>query len=168
MNLRRKEKLLEKYLLEKKENHYRLAYSYLRNKEDSLDVIQESIYKAFKKIEQLKDVKIINSWFYKILTNTCLDLIKKNKKTLLLGEEFLEEKMPSVYDKYEEVDLTRALDNLPIETNTIIKLKVFEDFSFDEIGLITQRNVNTVKSQFYRGLKQLKGSLKNYGGDFDE
>jgi len=52
---RNKEKLLTLCITDNKENIYRLAYSYVKNKEDALDVVQESIYKALSSIGLLKN-----------------------------------------------------------------------------------------------------------------
>lgn len=51
---RNKEKLLTLCITDNKENIYRLAYSYVKNKEDALDVVQDSIYKALSSIGLLK------------------------------------------------------------------------------------------------------------------
>ncbi len=65
--------MLQKYLLEKKDAHYRMAFSYTKNKDDALDVIQDGIEKALKSINKNGPVDNINSWFYRILINTAID-----------------------------------------------------------------------------------------------
>ena len=52
-----KRKKVEKYLIENREYYYRLAYSYVKNEADSLDIIQESIIKALTSIESLKEIE---------------------------------------------------------------------------------------------------------------
>ena len=59
--------------------HYRLAYSYVKNADDALDILQESIYKAISSIESLKDSSYIKTWFYKIIVNTSLDFLEKER-----------------------------------------------------------------------------------------
>ena len=75
-----KRKKVEKYLIENREYYYRLAYSYVKNEADSLDIIQESIIKALTSIESLKEIEKVKSWFYKIVIRTSIDYIRKNKK----------------------------------------------------------------------------------------
>ncbi|MDU4659650.1 MAG: sigma factor, partial [Clostridium butyricum] len=65
-----KRKKVEKYLIENREYYYRLAYSYVKNEADSLDIIQESIIKALTSIESLKEIEKVKSWFYKIVIRT--------------------------------------------------------------------------------------------------
>ncbi|MFF0873487.1 RNA polymerase sigma factor, partial [Bacillus velezensis] len=54
-------------ITERKEDFYRLAYSYVKNKDDALDIVQESIQKALTSVESVKNPDVIKSWFYKIL-----------------------------------------------------------------------------------------------------
>jgi len=80
MNQDNLEKRIAEYVIEYKEAHYRLAFSYVKNKEDALDVIQESICKAFVAAETLKYPNSIKTWYYRILVNTSLDLLRQRKK----------------------------------------------------------------------------------------
>ncbi|OOP66754.1 RNA polymerase subunit sigma-70, partial [Heyndrickxia oleronia] len=66
---------LTQFIIENKEDFYRLAYSYVKNSEDALDIVQESIKQALIAKDFLKDSKSIKSWFYKIFINTSLDFL---------------------------------------------------------------------------------------------
>jgi RNA polymerase sigma-70 factor (ECF subfamily) len=59
-------------------------------------------------------------------------------------------------DVYENVDLKRALDDLPVEDKAIIEMRYFEDMKLEEIAKVLEENLSTVKSRLYRGLKKLK------------
>ncbi|WP_331666942.1 sigma factor [Metaclostridioides mangenotii] len=61
-----KRKKVEAFIIENRENFYRVAYSYVRNEQDALDIIQDSIYKALNSVEILKEIKFIKTWFYRI------------------------------------------------------------------------------------------------------
>ncbi|MBO1912006.1 hypothetical protein J4G37_45340, partial [Microvirga sp. 3-52] len=56
MTKKEKFKLVEKFILENREAHYRLAYSYVRNKDTALDIVQESILKALNSIDRLDEI----------------------------------------------------------------------------------------------------------------
>ncbi|PBF40941.1 sigma-70 family RNA polymerase sigma factor [Clostridioides difficile] len=71
---------VEKYIIDNKDSFYRIAYSYTKNEEDALDVVQESMYKALYSVENIKEVNYIKTWFYKILVRTSIDFIRKNRK----------------------------------------------------------------------------------------
>ncbi|WP_256332412.1 sigma factor [Paenibacillus sp. CF095] len=62
---RKQEKLLIQYITENQERAYRMAYNYVRNKEDALDIVQDAIHKAFMYIENLKNMGSLKSWFWR-------------------------------------------------------------------------------------------------------
>lgn len=80
---KQKEKWLIKCITEHKENVYRIAFSYVKNKEDALDIVQESIYKSLCNVETIRNQESVRSWFYRVVVNTSLDFIRKHKKKLL-------------------------------------------------------------------------------------
>ena len=82
------EKLIQ-YILENQDRFYRVAYSYTRHQEDALDVVQSAVCKALEAHESIKNEDAVRTWFYRILVNECLNVIKKRKK-LLLADDALE------------------------------------------------------------------------------
>ncbi len=62
-------------------------------------------------------------------------------------------------DSYEDIDLKRALDELPYKYKTIIILRYFEDMKIEEIAAILDINVNTVKTRLYKALEKLRIKL---------
>lgn len=148
------ENLLENLILENKNGLYRLAYSYVRNKEDSLDIVQEAIYKAFKNYNPNK-VTNIRAWLYGILVNTAIDTIRKNKKYILYENKDMSEK-EIYFDNYENIDLYDVLNGLEPKYREIIVMRYFQDLKINEIAEILDLNLNTVKSRLYKGLKTLK------------
>ncbi|QUF83753.1 sigma-70 family RNA polymerase sigma factor [Clostridium butyricum] len=150
-----KRKKVEKYIIENREYYYRLAYSYVKNEADSLDVIQESIIKALISIESLKEIEKVKSWFYKIVIRTSIDYIRKNKKynDMIDISEIINN---GKSDQYKNLDLYKALDELDETYKTIIILRYFEDMKINDIADILDENPNTVKTRLYAGLKKLK------------
>lgn len=144
------------YIIKHKESHYRLAYSYVKNVDDALDIVQESIYKAFSSIDSLKTPSYIKTWFYKIIVNTSLDFLRKQKRMVVVDEEALSGYDPGTYDTYRDIDLQRALEDLPDNYRSIIVLRYFEDLKIEEIAEILDENVNTVKTRLYKSLEKLR------------
>ena len=153
------ENQLEGYIVNNKTLFYRLAYSYVKNNDDALDVVQESIYKAFASIDYLKDFSNIKTWFYRIVVNTSLDFIRKRKKEILTDKEFLLNNDTSTVDHYIDIDLERALETLAEKYRSIIVLRFFEDLKLEEIAEILDENVNTVKTRLYKALEVLRISI---------
>ncbi|WP_213996452.1 MULTISPECIES: sigma-70 family RNA polymerase sigma factor [Tepidanaerobacter] len=144
------------HIIEFKERYYRLAYSYVKNSEDAMDIVQESIYKAFSSLDSLENPSYIKTWFYRIVVNTSVDILRKRKREILANETFLSSIDEGEYDSYENFDLKTALDSLPENYRTIIILRYFEDLKLQEIADVLNENVNTVKTRLYAGLKKLR------------
>lgn len=153
------EKLI-RYILENQERFYRVAYSYTRHQEDALDVVQSAVCKALEAYESIQNEDAVRTWFYKILINECLAVLKKRKRLLLSDES--PEREEAYYEKgYEQDDdLEKELDRLETDVQVIIKLRYFEELSLKEISRITGLKLNTVKTKLYRGLKQLKENIQ--------
>ena len=116
---RKKEKELKKYIIENKESLYRFAYGYVKNQDDALDIVHDSICKSLTKIDTLKDIGNIKPWIYKIISNCAIDYIRKNKKYVINNDLDLDDSIS--YDTYENIDLQKALDELP-ENNSYITI----------------------------------------------
>ena len=144
------------YVIKYKENHYRLAYSYVHNADDALDIVQESIYKAISSLDSLKNPGYMKTWFYRILVNTSIDLLRKQKKAVLVDEEALSGYDPGVVDNYQDIDLQRALDSLPDNYRNAVVLRYFEDLKIEEVAEALNENVNTVKTRLHRSLEMLR------------
>jgi RNA polymerase sigma-70 factor, ECF subfamily len=150
-----KEQIAE-YVVKYKENHYRLAYSHVKNADDALDIVQESIYKAISSMDSLKNPNYIKTWFYRIVVNTSLDFLRKQRKVSIVGDEILENLDSGSIDEYENFDLQRALDNLPDRYRTVVILRYFEDLKIEEIAEILNENTNTIKTRLYKSLEILR------------
>lgn len=149
-------KLLESFITEHQEAHYRLAYSYVRNKENALDIVQDSILKALRSIDRLEEINYLKTWFYRIIVNTSIDFIRKHRRITVMDDDILVVHLPQLEDEMTDMDLREAIDQLPPKYKTLIILRFFEDLKIDEIAEITGHNVNTVKTRLYRALKKLR------------
>jgi len=59
---------------------YKIAYSYVKNEEDALEIIQECTYRAMLNIKSIKNIASFKYWLTRIVINCALDFIKNNKK----------------------------------------------------------------------------------------
>ena len=162
---KQKVKWLTKCVTENKENVYRIAYSYVKNKEDALDIVQESIYKSLCHVETIHNPESVRSWFYRIVVNTSLDFLRKHKKIVITDDEKLELHIEGTTDHYENLDLVKTLDELPPKYRTVIILRFFEDMKIEEVAEVLEVNVNTVKTRLYQALKLIRSSdfIQHYG-----
>lgn len=151
-------KKLSKHLIENREKFYRLSYTYVRNENDALDVVQSAMLKALENYKSIKNTSAINTWFYKILVNENLQYLKKKNREICAEDENLD--VPFFENYNENIDLYEKIKFLPTHTQTIIILHYFEDLSLEDIAKITDTNLSTVKSRLYAGLKKLKIIIK--------
>lgn len=149
---------LIKYIEDNKAKHYRMAYSYVHNQEDALDIIQDTIIKALKHVEDLKDQDYLGTWFCRILINTCKDHLKKQKQYVSIEEANLSNS--SSMDRDQVLDMEDALNKLATNEKTVVLLRYYEQLELQEIARVMEQNLSTVKSTLYRTVKKLKGLLE--------
>lgn len=150
----------EQLLIEHSDRLYRTAYLYVRNREDALDVIQETAYKAFSSISKLRNEQYFLTWITKILINCAYQVLKKRKYEIASENNI--EIFPGVMTE-ERLDLTVAIGKLPVKQQTSIILFYFYDMSLQDIAKTLEIPENTIKTYLSRGKKQLKKIL---GGSY--
>ena len=74
---------LVQFILENQESFYRIAFSYLRNKEDALDAVQNTVCKALENYQMLRKDTALKMWVYRILVNESMKIIREKKKVIL-------------------------------------------------------------------------------------
>lgn len=154
---RKKEQLVENTILAKYNSYYRLAYSYVHKESDAEDIVQNMAYNALRASKNLRHPEYVETWLYRILLNEIFRLLKQPEN--LSYEELWEtlgNETEIIEDSYADIDLLRVLDSLPAKDKLVVELRYFEDKKLEDIGLILEENVNTVKSRLYRSLKKLR------------
>ena len=150
----------EKLLLQYKSYLYKVAYTYVKDKQVALDVLQETSFKAWLNIHTLKDEEKFKPWITKILVNTALNYIKKESKVIYMEDEnsiIYSEKSISIEEK---LDLYDAIDLLKPKYKTVIILKYFDDMKIEDISYVLDVPINTVKSHLKRAKESLSDILK--------
>ena len=150
-----KEELISRMLLDNYQKYYRLAYSYVHNEDDAMDIVQEGAYKAILHADALRKEEYAGTWIYRIMMNEAVNFVRKNRRDYTE----VEEDMATVEDRYQDFDLRKAIDALPEEERAIIILRFFEDLTIEQVAQVLQKNVSTVKSRLYRILDKLKNDL---------
>lgn len=160
MTKKEKFQLVENYIVEHQNDYYRLAFSYVKNKENALDIIQDSIIKALNSIDCLEEVQYIKTWFYRIVVNTSIDFIRKHGRMQTMDDDILHSLLPEQHDLEKDYDLYEAIDHLKEPYKTIIVLRYFEDLKIDEIAEVQQENTNTIKTRLYAALRKLRVNME--------
>ncbi|MBR7147900.1 MAG: sigma-70 family RNA polymerase sigma factor [Firmicutes bacterium] len=155
-----KRHLLETFLNDNLDRAYRLAYTYTKEAAAAEDVVSDSVVKALANIDTLQKPEMIKSWFFRIVVNTALSWLRKEKRLVYFeGPEQMEQILPGKEDS-SDLTITEFLDLLEPKYRTVIVLRFFEDLSLQEIAEVTGENLNTVKTRLYRGLKLLRMEME--------
>ncbi len=142
---------------------YRIAYYYMRNRQEAEDAVQDAVLKAYEKKHQLKDKDKFRPWMLQILVNCC----KKRMKKWFIREEDIEEitlSQERQYAKEEDFALSAAVKQvffqLEEEDRLIVGMSLFGGYKGEEIAVILGKNHNTVRSRYCRALQKMKRELE--------
>lgn len=149
------EKLMNLY----KEYLYKMAFLYVKNEHDALDIYQETVYKSYINISKLRDANFFKTWITKILIN---NVNMKNRHYNKFQDEQVEDYIGDIsYSNIEEnIDLYDAIDSLEEKYKTPVILQYFHDLTIPQIAQIMECNENTIKSYIRRAKKKLYDILK--------
>ena len=151
-----KRDMVTTFIIDQQKNLYRFAYSYVRNIDTAMDLVQDMTIKAIHKANGLRDEATVKGWIYRILDNECLMYLRKQKKM-----EFVEYVDEMNEGKLEDESINNVIDNLPSNLRAIIFLKFQEDMTIKEIATILGENENTIKSRYYKALKLLRIEMED-------
>lgn len=142
---------------------YRMAYVYVKNKDDALDLVQEVAYQSFKNIGALKQPEYFKTWLMKITMNCALALINRNKKVIPLHADFDMHMGADDEDIALTISLNNVMDILKEDEKSVILLKYYDDRTLKEISEILDIPLGTAKSVLYRALDKLRQTIKEVG-----
>ena len=149
---------------------YSIAFRYLRNQEDAMDVLQESFIKIYRHLNKFNFESSFDTWVYRIVINACNDHLKKAKGRPPV-ENYYNEHEPNyqksiadkalqpdekLIEKEEAAYILECLDKLQLEQKEILILRDIQEFSYDEISELLKINIGTVKSRISRARENLK------------
>ncbi|AIQ63732.1 RNA polymerase sigma factor [Paenibacillus stellifer] len=147
---------------EQKRILYGIAYSYLRNEADALEMLQEATCRAWIKRGSLKDSGRFAPWIIRILINCCNDELKRRSRIVPSGQE-VEDSGSTVMTSDRKLDMERALDAVKPKYRQVLVLKYYRDLTIPEIAEILDRPEGTVKTWMNKGLKQLREHMRRKG-----
>ena len=141
---------------------YRVAYSWCRNAALADDLVQETLIKAYRKADQLRDPKASQSWLFSILSNCYNDHFRRNRETedidnIVLVEDNTPESETGELQIVAKVRKAVALlSEGQRQTMTLVDL---EGFSYIEVSQILDIPIGTVMSRLCRARNALKERL---------
>jgi RNA polymerase sigma-70 factor (ECF subfamily) len=139
---------------------YRLAHITSRDPEDAADALQEALLSAHRSAPRFRHDASVSSWLYRIVVNSCLDRLRRNKSH---PTSALEDDACHVGDPTPRVDtalvVERALMRLPVEQRAAVVAVDMQGFSVAETARLLGVAEGTVKSRCSRARAKLAETL---------
>ena len=143
-----------------------VCMKYFNSKSEAEDALQDGFIKVFQNLKAFSGNGSLEGWIRRIIVNTSLDAIRKNKKlqlnTPIENVEFSLHSNNNTLKSLEAEDLLKILDTLPLGYKTVFNLYAIEGYSHKEIADELNININTSKSQLSRARKVLQNLVDKY------
>lgn len=156
-----------------------VVYNMLSNKEDAMDIVQESFIKAFTSIKSFRGNSAFYTWLYRIAVNRSITFLKRSRMRRFFSFENMEEELGSseIVDKLVERQgngrraalvselrdkLNEAVQSLSVNHRTVVVLYEIDGMSHAEIAEITKTSEATVRTRLHYAKQQLRAILKDY------
>lgn len=146
-------------ILDSERQLYCTAKTILFHDQDCSDAIQETIVKAFARIDTLRNDKYAKTWLIRILINECYTLLRQTGKVVSL-DEWNTGTEPAADQTMDYSDLYRAVNSLKEELRIPVILYYMEDFSIREIAQILEISEGAVQKRLARARGKLKRDLE--------
>lgn len=168
--------LLKRY----KKPVYHMILKMVRNVDDAEDLTIEAFAKAFKNLHRFKKDYTFSTWLFRIATNNAIDFIRKKRlETYSLNTSFKDDNgEPVTIDvedhnldpqevaiKTQKIELVRMfVTKLPPKYQRLVKLRYFQELSYDEIAKELDAPLGTVKAQLHRARELMYDLVKGKEG----
>jgi len=144
------------------DNVYRFILKNMKDEDKAKDIVQSTFEKLWMKADGVS-FKKAKSYIFSTAYHTMIDSFRKDKR--MEGIEETEAKEPSYNEEYKGINeiLEAGLQKLPQIQRSVILLRDYEGYTYEEIGKITELNESQVKVYIYRARRAMKeyiGSLE--------
>lgn len=142
---------------------YSLALRMVGNASTAEDMVQDSFIKIMAKIDQYRGESPFWAWIRRILSNHCISFLRKNSRWQQQDEAQMEQIIDQLATKTEfglERDMSKLLNRLPEQAQTVVYLYVVEGMTHIEIAEMFGQTKSFSKSLVSRSLKSLRGWMK--------
>ena len=141
---------------------YRFILKHIKDPDKAQDIVQESFTRLWEKVRDVNAQKA-KTYLFTTAYHYMIDNIRRDKKQIVT--DFTPEMTGRAYNDYNDLKeiLRDALEKLPEIQKSVIMLRDYEGYSYQEIGEITELNESQVKVYIFRARK----TLRNYLGKLE-
>ena len=135
---------------------YYKVLSVVKNDDDAEDICQETFISVYKNLSKFREESNIYTWIYRIAINKTYDFFKKRKLEFEINDDVLS--LPEDINFYTKVILEEKLKLISEKEKEIVVLKDIYGYKLKEIAEMKNMNLSTVKSVYYKALKDMGGN----------
>ncbi|MDR3094722.1 MAG: RNA polymerase sigma factor [Bacteroidales bacterium] len=140
---------------------YSICYRITGNQMDAEEVMHDAFLKIFAHLNDLQEEKAFITWSRNIAVRTAIDKVRRKKIIFEpIDELSIAEEEPDEMPEWTVEGVKKALNELPKGYRIIVSLRLFEEYSFEDIARTLHIKESTVRSQFARGREKLAQKLK--------
>ncbi len=169
------EKAFTRLLSRYRDAIYFMLLKMVNNRNDAEDLTLEAFGKAFKNLHQYSPTYAFSTWLFKIASNNCIDFLRKRKGSYVLIESEdngenneavkLKSKDPNPEEKLirqqKAILLHHIVRKLKPRYRTLVELRYFREYSYEEIAKELDLPIGTVKAQLFRAREMLFKLIEN-------
>jgi len=138
---------------------YGVARGIVNTDNDASDAIQETILKAYRNLNQLREPAHFRTWLIRILINECRTILRQNRRFAATVNHLAHHAEQDVASLEDRIELDELLKELDLDHREIIALYYIQDIPVKEIALILDISEGTVKSRLYRARAKLSAMM---------
>ncbi len=136
---------------------FTVAHRLLGNRADAEDTVQRAFLNCYLRADSYDPRWQVSTWLYRILTNLCVDELRRRK---MVGSAVRPPDEETTGKPGQHLDLRRALERVPTEARMLLALRYVDGLSYGELARVRGISINTVKSQLARGKAILRKVLR--------
>lgn len=132
--------------------------------QDLEDLAQDVLLSILRKLETFRGHTTLEAWIHRFCYLEILSRVRDLDRRASFSGSTPSKELATELDPVEDPEVEQVLESMNPRESEVIRLRVFEDLSFDEIARLLEVPVGTVKSRYYRGIEYLQGRLRSTSG----
>jgi RNA polymerase sigma-70 factor (ECF subfamily) len=149
-----------------------LAYSFFRNKEDAIDLVQDVFLRIFEKIDSFQEDRNFEAWLIQVAKNLCIDRYRKTRGRREMESDARVDELPLADDRSPDAGrssdlkavLSQSVDRLADRQKTIFLMRHVNQMGNEEIARVLNISTGTVKSLHFKAIRRLRTLMSPHLG----